>query len=251
MNQYGTWSAYAGRDAWLLAAGLLVIAGILAFLGSRLRHPVGVTRPGKFVGGLLVVIWVLALANVAVATGAYLHALTQQMGSYTPPVDPITPYTGLSALVTFVVIALVTRRHGWKIALGSAIAGTIAAPMIFELPFDLIVAARTYPPQPAALYTLLFFLPVFLWEFASYGLLALSPVIKLTRYTLFALAAMFFMFAVWAVFGFGYPSYPTPIVLNVIAKVLCFVTVVTLFLPPKAEQVASAGGYGAASLSRG
>jgi hypothetical protein len=37
------------------------------------------------------------------------------------------------------VILYLTRRWGWKVALASAVIGTAAAPMIFELPFDLIV----------------------------------------------------------------------------------------------------------------
>jgi hypothetical protein len=43
---------------------------------------------------------------------------------------------------------LPSRRWGWKVALASTVVGTAAAPMIFELPFDLIVMARTNPPIP-------------------------------------------------------------------------------------------------------
>jgi hypothetical protein len=245
MTQYGTWSAYAGRDALLLAAVLLIIGAVLAYLGTRLHRRLGVTRPGWAVGIMLVVIWVLSLANLAIATGIYIRALIQQVGSYTAPANPITPITNVSALVAFVVIVLMTRHHGWKIALGSAIVGTIAAPMIFELPFDLIVMARTYPPQPTVLFTLLFFLPLFLWEISSYSLLTLSPLAKLSRHTLFSLAAVFLVFAVWASFGFPYPSHPIPIVLNAVSKILCFVVVVTLFLP---ESRAASGSPSTQSL---
>jgi hypothetical protein len=98
--------------------------------------------------------------------------------------------TALSALVTFVLIAFVTRRHGLKIALASALVGTLAAPMIFELPFDLAVMGRTYPPVPTNL-TLLFFLPLFLVEISSLSLLTLSPVAKVSKFTLFSLAAVY------------------------------------------------------------
>ena len=43
---------------------------------------------------------------------------------------------------------------------------------------------------------------------------------------------MLAVFAVWALFGFGYPSAPLPIALNVVSKILAFVTALTLFLPP-------------------
>jgi hypothetical protein len=56
--------------------------------------------------------------------------------------------TFVDALVTFFVILYLTRRWGWKVALASAVIGTAAAPMLFELPFDLIVMARTNPPLP-------------------------------------------------------------------------------------------------------
>jgi hypothetical protein len=41
------------------------------------------------------------------------------------------------------------------------------------------------------------------------------------------------VFAVWALSGFGYPSAPVPITLNVVSKILAFVTVLTLFLPQR------------------
>jgi hypothetical protein len=113
--------------------------------------------------------------------------------------------------------------------------GTVAAPMIFELPFDLIVMGRIYPPPPppTTQFTLLYFLPLFLVEISSFSLLTLSPLTKMSKYTLFSLAAMFFVFAVWALFGFSYPSYPIPFALNAVSKTLSFVAAVTLFLPQK------------------
>jgi hypothetical protein len=109
--------------------------------------------------------------------------------------------------------------------------GTIAAPLIFELPFDLIVMWRTYPPHHGVLFTLLFFVPLFLVEILSFVMLALSPLMRLTRVTLFLLAGMFLIFAVWAVFGFAYPAAPFPIAMNVISKLLAFATAISLFVP--------------------
>ncbi|HYX51113.1 MAG TPA: hypothetical protein VE843_15305, partial [Ktedonobacteraceae bacterium] len=161
----------------------------------------------------------------------YVRVLYQQVGHFTGPVNPITPVTELSGLVTFFVIAYLARRSGFWVALGSAIVGTIAAPMIFELPFDLIVMWRTYPPTPAIQFTLLFFLPLFLVEISSFAMLALSPVTKLTRYTLFLLGGIFLIFAVWALFGFAYPETPISIILNIVSKILAFATAISLFVP--------------------
>lgn len=43
-------------------------------------------------------------------------------------------------------------------------------------------------------------------------------------------AAMLTVFAVWGLAGFGYPSEPLPYTLNVVSKILAFVTAVSLFL---------------------
>jgi hypothetical protein len=44
------------------------------------------------------------------------------------------------------------------------------------------------------------------------------------------------VFAAWALTGFGYPSTPAAIAFNVASKLLAFVTVACLFLPPESEQ---------------
>jgi hypothetical protein len=231
MPQYGTWVPYTGSDAVILAVVLFFVAGVLTYLGTRLNRPVGVERPGNVVSLFLIVLWVLSLATFLVAITIYGSALTQQAGPITLPANPITPVTSLSVLVTFIVITYVCRGLGWKVALGSAAVGTIAAPLIFELPFDLIVMWRTYAPTPVILFTLLYFLPLFLVEISSFALLTLSPAMRVSRYTLFFLAAMFFVFAVWAVFGFSYPATPVPFVCNAVSKILSFIVAITLFLP--------------------
>jgi hypothetical protein len=225
------WIPYIGSSSIILAVVLFIVTGVLLYLAFRLHHPIGVKRPGIFLGIALVVIWLLSVTTFLVALTVYVLELYRQVGPFTTPKDPITPVTMLSGLVTFFVIAYLTRRSGFWVAFGSAIVGTIAAPMIFELPFDLIVMWRTYPPTPVVLYTLLFFLPLFLVEVSSFAMLTLSPVTKLSRSTLFLLAGMFLIFAVWALVGFAYPASPIPVVLNVISKVLAFATAVSLFLP--------------------
>ncbi len=231
MTQSGTWSPYVGSSSILLAVGLFIVTGVWISLAIRLHHPIAVKRPGKFIGVSIVVIWLLSLTTFFVAVIIYVLTLYQQVGHLTGPENPITPTTETSGIVAFFVIAYLARRSGFWVAFGSAIVGTIAAPMIFELPFDLIVMWRTYPPSPAILFTLLFFLPLFLVEVSSFAMLMLSPVMRLSRYTLFLLAGMFLIFAIWALFGFAYPAAPLPIALNIISKILAFATAVSLFLP--------------------
>ena len=231
MTQYGTWSPYVGSNSIILAVVLLIVTSVLIYFAIRLHHPIEVKRPGKFLGVSIVVIWLLSVTTFLVAVTTYVSALYQQVGQFTGPTNPITPITMLSGLVAFFVIAYLARRSGFWVAFGSAIVGTIAAPMIFELPFDLIVMWRTYPPTPEILFTLLFFLPLFLVEISSFAMLALSPVMKLSRYTLFLLAGFFLIFAVWALFGFSYPETPIPIILNVVSKILAFAVAVSLFVP--------------------
>jgi hypothetical protein len=230
MVQYGTWSPYEGSGALLLALALFVIGCVLTYLGLRRHSPVGVAQSGKLVSVLLVTMWCLSIATFLNSIITYRQSLVQQVGPFTPPTSPISPVTDLSGLATFIIIAYLSRHHGLKIALGSAIVGTISAPMIFELPFDLIIMWRLYPPVSIQL-TLLYFLPLFLIEISSFSLLTLSPLTRISKYTLFALAAMFFVFSIWALFGFSYPSSPIPTALNAVSKILCFMTAITLFLP--------------------
>jgi len=230
MPQYGTWSPYEGSSALLLALALFVIGCALTYLGLRWHNPIGVTQSGKVVGILLVTIMCLSILTYLISIITYMQLLTQQVGHFEPPTSPVSPITYLSALVTFVIIACLSRHYGLKIALGSAIVGTISAPMIFELPFDLIVMWRLYPPVSTQL-TLLYFLPLFLVEISSFSLLTLSPLTKISKYTLFTLAAIFVVFSIWALFGFSFPSSPILFALNAVSKVLCFATAITLFLP--------------------
>jgi hypothetical protein len=190
-------------------------------------------RPGKFIEGSIVLMWFLAVFAFLAAAATYVQELVRQVGPFDAPNNPISPFTASFGLASFIVIAYLARRSGWKTALLSATAGVIAAPMIFELPFDLIVFGKTFPPTPALQFSLLFFLPLFLVEILSFLLLTFSPIAKLSRYTMFSLAAMFFVFAVWALFGFAYPSSLLPIALNVVSKMFSFIAVITIFLPQK------------------
>lgn len=228
MTHYVAWSPYVGSDAYILAGSLLLVTCILTSLGFRFRHARAVKGPGMFLGTLILGCWFLSVIAFLTAITAYALA-QQEQEIHFDLTNPITPVTLTSAVIAFFVILYLTHQSGPRIAIVSAIVGTFAAPMIFELPFDLLVMWRTYPPAPPVLYTLLFFLPLFLVELLSFALLSFSPVMKLTRYTLFLLAGMFFLFAIWALFGFAYPSTPIPTALNMLSKVVAFATAVSLF----------------------
>ncbi|MGE5140639.1 MAG: hypothetical protein ACM3JD_14320 [Rudaea sp.] len=251
MPQYGTWLPYTGSAVIVLAVLLLLAAAVLAFLGTRLRHPLRPQHPGRAAAVLLVLIWILDLMTFGNCGLTYFQALTKEYGNFTPPPSPISNVTAVAGFLAFVVIMILTRDWGWKMALVSAIVGAIAGPMIFELPFDLIVMGRIYPrPTPLLQLTLLFFLPLILWQLASFLLLTLSTAASLTRNTLFVLAAMFFVFAGWALFGFSYPDTLPTVALNVIGKLLAFAAAVSLFAEAAAEHAPAGQTLPAGALAR-
>lgn len=253
VKTYSPWSPYTGGGSIVLTVVLLVVTGALVYGGVRLRHPLVATRPGRFLGACILVAWCLAVAAFLVAFSVYVLALRAQLGQFTGPANPITPVSALAGIGAILVILFLTipsatspiTTRQFLTGVGSGVMGAIAALMIFELPYDLIVIGRTHPPAPAALYALLFFLPLFLIEILSFALLTLSPFTNVSRTTLFLLAGMFFVFAVWAAFGFGYPSTPVPFALNSLAKVIAFATAASLFLP---RQRAAKAGMDAPAL---
>ena len=244
MPQYGTWFSYGGDARIELAIGLLAVAGGVTLAGIRLPLPVRATRAGSAGRIAMILAWIASMAAFLVGATIYIRQYIHAYALSAPsaaPKDPIAPITFSAVVVVFVVIIVISRGSaGFRTRLLSGAIGAIAAPMIFELPFDLIVMARTYPPIPPdpALYRALFFVPLFLIEITTLLLLRLSPMVRLTRATFFSFALMLGVFAVWALSGFGYPSAPLPTALNIASKILAFVTVLTLFLPqrPTSEQ---------------
>ena len=241
MTQYGTWVSYGGDARIWLAIGLLAVAGGVALAGIRLPLPVRATRPGPVGRIAMILAWIASIVAFLVGLTFYARQYVQAYGvnATAPPTDRIAPITLLAVVVVFVII--ISRSSlGWGTRLASGAIGALAAPWIFELPFDLVVMARTYPPIPPdpALYRALFFVPLFLIAITTLLLLRLSPMVRLTRATFFSFALMMGVFAVWALSGFGYPSAPLPTALNIVSKILAFVTVLTLFLPqrPAPEQ---------------
>ena len=58
----------------------------------------------------------------------------------------------------------------------------------------------------------------------------------MTRTTFYSFALMLGVFAVWALSGFGYPSAPVPLTLNIVSKLLAFGTALTLFFPQRPSR---------------
>ena len=248
MTTEGAWIGYSGTARIGLAVVLLALAGGLAYAGTRWPGPFQARRPRPAIANLMIAVWILAITVFLVCASVYVHQARHILPGRATPTDPITPVTLVGVGVVFLVI-LIASTGGPAARLGSAVIGALAAPWIFELPFDLIVMTRTYPiPPDPAFYRALFFVPLFAIALSTLALLTLSPMVRLSRATFWSFAAMLAVFAVWALFGFGYPSAPIPITLNAVSKILAFVTALTLFLLPRDRAAASEPRAGAASV---
>jgi hypothetical protein len=232
MTQYGTWVSYGGSARIALAIILLAAAGGLAYAGTRFRRPVPLPRPGRALTVVILLAWVLALGAVLAGVALYARQERHDHIAKAPPADPITVLTMTAAVILFVIVFSFTPRGLW-IRLKSGVIAPLAAPMIFELPFDLMIMTRTYPPVPPdpALDRALVFAPLVLVELSTLALLTMTPTVTVSRQALSCLALMLLVFAVWALAGFGYPSAPFPFAMNVASKVLAFVTALSLFFP--------------------
>jgi hypothetical protein len=238
MTHYAPWISYGGTARIGLAVVLLAAGAGVMYAATLLPLPARLARPGETTTTFMFVTWGFAIAAFAGCVTAYVKAAQREHVFHAAPVDPITPVTLSCVGVLFVVILLISARSlGWGVALGSAVIGALAAPMIFELPFDLIVMARTSPPIPPhpALYRVLFFAPLFLIEVLTVALLTVSPAVRLSKAALISFASMLVVFAAWGLFGFAYPSAPVPFTLNVVSKILAFVVTLSLFLPQTAR----------------
>ena len=211
MTQYGTWVSYGGSARIALAIILLAAAGGLAYAGTRFRRPVRLPRPGLVLTVVILLSWVLALGAFLACFTAYVQQERHDQIAKAAPANPITLVTIMAAVILFLIVFCATP-HGMWTRLSSGVIASMVAPMIFELPFDLIIMARTYPPVPPdpALYRALFFAPLVLVELTTLSLLTMTPMVKLSRQAFFCLALMLLVFAVWALAGFGYPSPPSP-----------------------------------------
>jgi len=233
MTQYGTWVSYSGNARLILAIILLACAGGLVGAGILLRRPVGLPRPGSTLTVFMFAGWGLAGVAFLACLGAYAAQEHHDHIAKAPPADPIALWTFTSAVALVLVVCIAASPHTWRVRVPSAAVAAMAAAAIFELPFDLVIWTRIYPPVPPdpALYRAVFFAPLVLVELTTLSLLTMTPMVKLSRTTFICLALMFLVFAVWALAGFGYPSAQVPLAMNVVSKILAFVAALSLFLP--------------------
>lgn len=234
--QYDTWLPYAGTARVVLALVLLAVAAGVAYAAIRLPLPARPARPTAAARTVRVVAWLFSIVVLAVCVAIVVtHAVHEHLLHTAPPADPITPVTFIGVGVIAIAICIANSSYSLRTLMTSAAIGAMAAPMIFEFPFDLIVMARTHPiPPDPALYRVLFFAPLLLVEVTTLALLPLAPMVRLSRTACFCFALMLAVFAVWALAGFGYPSAPVPFALNVVSKILALAAGLSLFLPGRA-----------------
>jgi hypothetical protein len=237
-----TWLSYAGTARIGLAIVLVAVAAVVVYAGTRLHRPVSFPRPSPLVKVIIVAGLVVALVAFLVSFIGYANGLRQHNLLRVLPKNPspIAPVTAVCALAIFVAIIFLTRSQEPPIRLASAVIGAMAAPMIFEFPFDLIVMTRIYPPIPPdpSLHVVLFFAPLFVIEFLTLSLVSFVPTARLTRPTFFCFALMLLVFAAWALAGFGFPATAGSYAFNAVSKIIAFVTALTLFIPaPKPSTV--------------
>jgi hypothetical protein len=233
MARYGTWVAYQGGGRVALGVVLLLVAGLVVGSGSRIRQPLRLPRARRgSVIAAVVVSWLVALVGFV---GGFIVYARQEIHDYpqmTAPPTPVLPVTLAAAVVTAILIGARTTGTP-RGRLANAVIGAAVAPMLFELPFDVIVVSRTYPPVVPHpwLYRLAFFGPLFLVELTTIAFLSLAPGAVLSRVAVQTFAVMLIVFAGWALAGFAFPSTPVSFTFNVSSKLLAFLAVVGLFFP--------------------
>jgi hypothetical protein len=226
------WNRYDGGSRVALAVVLALITLALLTSALRLRGPIRPPPFGRPLVVTLLVLWPVSIVAFLVALTIYGDQLEHDYPSYDVPQSPILPVTLSAAVVTFLVLVIV-RRGSDRGRFAGAVMGALAAPLVFELPFDLIVMARTTPPvlPHPGLWRLLFFAPLFAVELCTIALLLAVPGVRITRWTLLALAALFLTFTLWSTIGFGFPDHPLTYLANVVSKLCAFAVTWTMLWP--------------------
>jgi hypothetical protein len=220
------WSPYSGSGAVILSVVLLAVGLGLLFLGRRLTKDFHYPMPGKAAKVVIVILWAISIFLVL----GLFKQVALRNGQLTPGtgIGPVFPITLATAFLTFVVVAYSTRRGGILAALGNGFAGFCAGPMVFELPFLLIITPVVTTRAPHPLFLFFIFLVVILTTLA---LPLFSSRFAVTRYSLYLLGAMILVFAAWALLtGYAPPSDPVSLALNAVSKVLGFAAVAAGFV---------------------
>jgi len=232
------WARYNDGDRIALTVVLALVTVALIFGAFRLRGPIRPPTFGRPLVATLLTLWPLSIVAFLVAVTVYVTQFRHDYPTFVAPQSPILPITLSAVALTFLVLALAGRGSGAGRVVGAVMAA-LAAPMVFELPFDLMVMARTTPPvRPhPGLWRLLFFAPLIVVELCTIALLLAVPGVRVTRWTVIALAAQFLAFTLWSSIGFGYPDHLLPHLANVVAKLCAFAVTLTMLLPLGGEAL--------------
>lgn len=226
------WARYEGSGRVAMTVALALVACALLICAFRLRAPIRPPRFGRPLVTALVTLWVVSIVTFLVGVTFYVTQLRRDYPHFAAPQSPILPVTLSAAALTFVALLMVGRGRGSGRLVGAAMAA-LAAPMVFELPFDLMVMTRTTPPvlPHPSLWRLLFFGPLLAVELVTIALLLAVPAVRITSWTVAALAALFLTFTLWSSIGLGYPDHLLPHIANVVAKLCAFAVTFTMLLP--------------------
>lgn len=218
------WHAYSGGGAISLGVLLLVLGAASLFLGTRRPSPARLPMPRRGLKVATVIVWAVSILLVL----PLFKEIAVRTGQSALGTGPVLPITLASALGTFILVAYATRGGGLIAALGNGFAGAVAGPMVFELPFLLIITPVVTTRVPHPLFLFVTFLLVILTTLA---LPTFSSRFSIGRYSLYSVGAMLVVFALWA-FATGYapPADPVSLSLNAVSKVLGFAAIVTGFL---------------------
>lgn len=225
-----SWLAYSGVGLIVLALILALVTVAFIAIAVRLRAPIPGPAAGGGVTAFLVVAWLLAIVTFLVDLTVY--GLQAHEVHFTLPSPPnyVMPVTFACAALSFLAV-LILAQGRLRTQFAAALFCACAGPMIFELPFDLIVMTRTsaIPPAPG-LFIALFFLPLFAIEVLTLALAITRPRARFTKWTAIWLAGMFGVFTIWALVGFEYPWGGLPLALNIVSKILAFAVSLSLFV---------------------
>ncbi|MDA4115903.1 MAG: hypothetical protein OK442_05050 [Thaumarchaeota archaeon] len=217
------WNPYSGLAAVLLSVLLLLVGAGLLLSGRRLAGARNVPARGRALKVVTVIVWAFSILLVLPLFGQ----IERSEGQSSLGIGPVFPVTLACAFCSFFIVAYLTRGSGAIGALANGFAAAVAGPMVFELPFLLIITPVVTTRVPHPLFLFVVFLVVILTTLA---LPTFSTRFSVTRYSLYSLGAMFVVFAGWALLtGYAPPSDTTSFALNAVSKVLGFAVVVASF----------------------
>ena len=229
MTQYATWASYGGDARTWLALGLPACK-----LHSPSKHPAAAAvqfytararRPGRHDGGLgHLDSGAPGLRNHLLPAGHPRHP-----GVQARPRPELTISRSLTAAAVLFVIILSRRSPDLPARLASAAIGAIAAPMIFELPFEPIVGITwSRPTRPRGPWSTC---PAPSRDHHASAAAALADGTADPGHILLLRADAGRVGSV-GLAGFGYPSAPLPIALNIASKICLFAAALTVPAPP-------------------